>query len=65
MKLDINIAKELSKIPKATTSPRPEIYTNRICSCGRKIGEKNAYYIKIDSGELPEVFCEMCVSETN
>jgi len=37
---------------------------NRKCSCGREIKAEDTYFIKIDSDEMPEIFCEFCISET-
>jgi len=36
--------------------------TNRVCSCGKKIYYKDTYFIRIDAGENPEIFCEFCVN---
>jgi len=61
IKSEEEIATELCKLPK-TSKPREEPITNRICSCGRKIGNEDTYYILIEPGEMPQVFCEMCIS---
>lgn len=53
---------ELSKLPKITTKQPKTSKSNMYCSCGNQIKEGDAYYIKIYPGELPEIFCEMCIS---
>lgn len=32
------------------------------CECGREIKDNEVFYLRIESGERPEVFCEFCVS---
>ncbi|KKK78779.1 hypothetical protein LCGC14_2840120, partial [marine sediment metagenome] len=32
------------------------------CSCGKEIKKDVAYFIRIEPGEQPEIFCEFCVS---
>ena len=61
LKSDVQIAKELNKIPISTKPKKPEPKTNRVCSCGRKIGDDDTYFIRVEPQELPEIFCEFCV----
>jgi len=64
LKKDEQIAKELASLPKSTTNQTKEIQkTNKLCACGRDIKDGDVYYIKIEPNEMPEVFCEMCISE--
>lgn len=62
LKSDYEIAKELDKLPTSTSVSKQEVISNMVCSCGRKIGKDDIYFIMIESGEMPELYCEMCVS---
>lgn len=50
----------ISKHP-ITPSPLKE-KTNLNCGCGRNVGKDDAYFIRLEPGEKPEIFCEMCIS---
>jgi hypothetical protein len=43
------------------TNDKPE-QSNRLCGCGRKIKKDDNYYMRIEPGEMPEIFCEFCIS---
>ena len=59
-KTDEQIQKDLASLPKSTGTYKKQI-GNLKCQCGRIIGDET-YYIQIQKEEMPEIFCEMCVS---
>lgn len=64
METEQEIAREIEKLPKQSSLKEEEVPTNLKCSCGRAIAPDHIYYIRIESGEAPEAFCDYCVSLT-
>ncbi len=58
----INPIKLSKALPKVEKSKKNFKQTNLICSCKRKIFDTDTYYIRLEPGEQPEVFCEGCIS---
>lgn len=61
-KSEEQVADEIGRLPKAARD-LPKQPTNLICShCTRPIESGVTYFIMIESGEPPTVFCESCVN---
>jgi len=42
-------------------NPDKEPITNMKCSCKKRIGKNDTYFIRFETGEMPEVFCDHCI----
>ena len=60
------ITKELHEIthrPENIKLPEHSgVETNLICGCGKNIRTTEPYFIRIEPGEKPEIFCEFCIT---
>jgi len=61
MKTNIQILRELNKIPNVTGPIKKEVESNLVCCCGKKIGKDDTYFMRLEPQEQPQVFCEFCI----